>query len=1095
MLKNKHNKYLNLTYEIHKEFLRRNKTICYVAENIKEAQYLKHSLKLLHSENEILLFPEQEILPYDHFSIPEKVIKERFQIINHDPDKPCLLISTVKNLFEIYPQAEYFQSSKNFSIGDNISVNRLVNILESNNYIKRVNVELINEFTIRGGIVDIYSPMYKNPLRIEIFDDKIESIRFFNVDSQLSLKNINSFSISNGSLFSLNPSRIENFVNKWRTYFHDYDERFCELFQKVKNGSIPEGIEVYLPFFFYLTVNFNDLFNINNIYTSKDLNNEIHKYNKFIHQRFEDESFEQRRPLVKPTDLYLETAEVKKIISNSKIIINSETIDIPNSFKDLVDEINSNKFKYKNLLIITSVQAEIPEIKKLFNTSSSVINEINEINPGINIMVGKPIRPFHLKDKDVVVMHKEYVDGIDSYVFENDKNLIKDSKERDFTLFKMNDYVIHDNYGLGIYDGLEIVETSNTKNEYIKIKYANSENLYVPLSNVNKISSYHKKNIDFNIQLDSLSSTKWKLKKEKALKRSIDHAAEILDIESRRQNSLSTSLKIDEQSLQEFNNYFPFEETADQISSFNAIRKDLELIKPMNRVLCGDVGFGKTEVAMRCAYISAYSNKQIIVITPSTILTDQHFNSFTKRFKNFPLSIKKLNRHTTLKNRNEIINEFNNSKIDILITTHIAFNNVINFKNTGLLIIDEEHKFGIKQKNFIKDKQSNVHILYLSATPIPRTMNMVYAGLKDFSFIQTPPSNRVNIKSFLKIQSSQLLKEALSREKSRNGQCFILQNDIAKMDSLKKEINKLLPDYKVAIAHGKQNKKQISKIMSDFQSGNLDGLICTTIVEMGLDIPNANTMIIINAQNFGLAQLHQLRGRVGRSDKQGYCYFLVPTMEIPKISMNRLNSIIKHSKIGEGFLIAQEDLEIRGGGEMLGDRQSGHIANVGMSLYLSMLKNALNSINKSLKDTEIEINFYDSTYINSDYLPSPIERLKIYRQIDTVKNLNELKKIESNLLDRCGKMPCEVINLIENKKIELLIKNSGISSIKSNKINTNFLLNDYVKDDLLNKLIDLAKLKPSYFSLTKENKFIYKLNELKSDVRRIKIKSLLSDIL
>ena len=252
MLKNKHNKYLNLTYEIHQEFLKKNESICFIAEDIKEAQYLKHSLELLHCENEILLFPEQEILPYDHFSIPEKVIKERFQIINHDSDKPYILISTVKNLFEIYPQAEYFQSSKNFSIGDNISVNKLVTILESNNYIKRVNVELINEFTIRGGIVDIFSPIYKNPLRIEIFDDKIESIRFFNVDSQLSIENINSFAISNGSLFSLNPSRIENFINMWRAYFHEYDERFCELFQKVKNGSIPEGIEVYLPFFFDL---------------------------------------------------------------------------------------------------------------------------------------------------------------------------------------------------------------------------------------------------------------------------------------------------------------------------------------------------------------------------------------------------------------------------------------------------------------------------------------------------------------------------------------------------------------------------------------------------------------------------------------------------------------------------------------------------------------------------------------------------------------------------------------------------------------------------------------------------------------------------
>ena len=1095
MLKNKHNKYQNLTYEIHQEFLKKNETICYIARNIKEAQSLKNSLSLFHTENEILLFPEQEILPYDHFSSPEKVIKERFQIINNDLLKPHILITTVKNLFEIYPPKEYFQSSKNFLLGTEISVNQLTNILESNNYIKKINVELINEFTVRGGIIDVYSPLYKNPLRIEIFDDMIESIRFFDIDTQLSIDQIKSFSISNGSLFSLNSSRIENFVDKWRAYFHDYDERYCELFQKVKNGSVPEGLEVYLPFLFDITNNFNNLFSINNFYSSKDLTTEIQKYYKFILQRFDDESIDQKRPLIRPTDLYLKDTEVTKIISNSEIILNSESIDMPQSFNELVSQINSGNFQYKNILILTSIHAEIVEIKKIIKNESNDISDFNDMKSGINIMYGDPFKPFYIKNRDLIVVHKESMDGIDSFVLYENKSLKKDSIARDFSLFKMNDYVIHDNYGLGVYAGLEIVETSDTKNEYIKIQYANSENLYVPLSNVNKISSYHKKSADLKLQLDSLSSTKWKVKKEKALKRSIDHAAEILDIESRRNKSLSHSLRIEEKSLQEFNNEFPFEETPDQISSFNQIRKDMELIKPMNRVLCGDVGFGKTEVAMRCAYICAYSNKQIVVITPSTILTDRHFNSFTKRFKNFPLSIKKLNRHTSLKQRNEIINDFNDHKIDILITTHIAFSNIVDFKNTGLLIIDEEHKFGIKQKNFIKDKQSNIHILYLSATPIPRTMNMVYAGLKDFSFIQTPPSNRINIKSFLKIQTSQLLKEALSREKSRNGQCFILQNDISKMDSLKKEINYLLPDYKIAIAHGKLTKKEITQVMSDFQIGNLDGLICTTIVEMGLDIPNANTMIIVNAQNFGLAQLHQLRGRVGRSDKQGYCYFLVPTMEIPKISMSRLNSIIKHSKIGEGFLIAQEDLEIRGGGEMLGDKQSGHIENIGMSLYLSMLKSALENTDEAINGKEVEVNFYDSTYISAEYLPSPIERLKVYRQIDAVKTLDELKIIERNLVDRCGKMPFEVTNLIENKKIELLVLNSGITSIKSNNINTNFLIDLNVKDDLLNKLINLAKVKSSYYSLTKENKFIYKLNELKSEVRRQKVKSLLSDIL
>jgi transcription-repair coupling factor (superfamily II helicase) len=599
-----------------------------------------------------------------------------------------------------------------------------------------------------------------------------------------------------------------------------------------------------------------------------------------------------------------------------------------------------------------------------------------------------------------------------------------------------------------------------------------------------------------SLELDSLSSKKWSSKKEKASKRAADHAAEILDIESRRLNSLANSLKIDDKVLKDFENDFPYVETPDQSKSFNEIRKDLSLVKPMNRVLCGDVGFGKTEVAMKSAFVAVNSNKQIIVITPSTILSDQHYNSFLERFRNFGVTIAKINRFVSKDKKDQIINDFHLNKVDILIATHIVFNNDINFNNTGLLIIDEEHKFGIKQKNFIKNKQENIHILYLSATPIPKTMNMVFSGLKDFSFLQTSPSNRINIKSFLKINTNQVFKEALIREKSRGGQCFIVQNDIDKIQQTKKEINHMLPNYKLGVAHGRLNKKDIKKVMSDFKSGLLDGLICTTIVEMGLDIPNANTMIIINSQNFGLSQLHQLRGRVGRSNRQAYCYFLIPDMEIPKISRARLDSIIRYSNLGEGFMIAQQDLEIRGGGEMLGEKQSGHINNVGMSLYLSMLKSALQE--PSLKYLELdnmpEVNFNDSAYINSSYLPSPIERLKIYRKINDCASIDALNKISKDLIDRCGVMPVEVTNLIHNKRISLRIYQTGIKSIKSNPTNTNFKLTDKLKDSILNKLLKLIS-NNNIYSINKENKFIYKNNEIDSEVRRKNVNLLLDEIL
>jgi transcription-repair coupling factor (superfamily II helicase) len=498
---------------------------------------------------------------------------------------------------------------------------------------------------------------------------------------------------------------------------------------------------------------------------------------------------------------------------------------------------------------------------------------------------------------------------------------------------------------------------------------------------------------------------------------------------------------------------------------------------------------------MRASFISALSEKQVIVIVPSTVLCEQHFNSFIKRFINYPVNIKKLNRFVSTKEREIVIDEFNEKKIDILISTHVVFNNNINFKNTGLLVIDEEHKFGIKQKNYIKDKQANIHILYLSATPIPRTMNLVYSGLKDFSFLHTAPSNRISIKSFLKLHTSQILKEALSREKNRGGQCFIVQNDISKMASIKKEINNILPNFKVGTAHGKLSKKDINMVMNDFKNGNIDGLICTTIVEMGLDIPNANTMIITNSHNFGLSQLHQLRGRVGRSDKQGYCYFLIPTMDIPNISRNRLDAVIKHSKLGEGFLIAQEDLEIRGGGEMLGDKQSGHVNDVGISLYLSMLKEAIKGTDDIYSNNNLEINFNDSSFIDDNYLPSPIERLKIYSQISQSSSFEELEELNKNLIDRCGKMPPETLNLINNKFIGLRIKDTGIKSIKSNEKSTNIQLESNAKKDIINNMINLASSSPEIYSITKDNKFIFKSNDIKSELRRKNVNLLLDEIL
>ena len=1070
-----------------------DRSLCVIVKDSKEAKLLKNELALY--IDKIKYFPENEILPYDHFSIPENILKERFQIFNALNEEKEIVISTVKSLFELYPTLDLYKSREVFQIQDKISLEDLERILISLNYEKTNKIESLNQYAMRGGIIDIFTPIYKNPLRIEIFDDLIESVRFFDIETQLSIDKIQSFKLTKSSLYGFDEQNLKVFKDNWRSYFQNNDERHCEIFQKLNNNEKAEGSDIYLPLFFNKTSSFIDLFSRYKFYLLENLENEISLYDSYIHQRYEDENIDASRPLINPNDSFVDKDILKSFCSKDKIIkeVNNYTKPKFDDFNSLLNLIDDKKTINQKIILITSIQSEYELLIKKFSPNINEILDIKDANNSINLMLSNIVRPIDLKER--LVCHKEYYENVNiSLSSENSTNSSFINKD---ILFKEGDYVIHENYGLGLYSGLEIVSTNNISNEYMKIIYLSNETLYVPLRSVELISKYHKNDFTSDVVLDSLSSNRWSKNKIKAQQRAYDHAAEILDIESRRQASTASLLRVNDDEFMKFNSLFPFTETPDQLEAIESIRKDMALIKPMNRVLCGDVGFGKTEVAMRSAFISVSSGKQVIILCPSTVLSEQHYESFLERFKSLAVNTKIINRHVTKKDKEDIVANFNRGNVDILIGTHALFTSGINFLNTGLLVVDEEHKFGIKQKDIIKSKQENIHILYLSATPIPRTMNFIFSGLKEFSFLHTPPTNRISIKSFLKVENLQLFKEAISREVSRGGQCFILQNDISKMESLKRDISSILPEITIDIAHGKLNKNDITKVMRDFDTGILDVLICTTIVEMGLDIPNANTILIIDSQNFGLSQLHQLRGRVGRSVKQGYCYFLIPIPDLSKIAKNRLDSIIRLSDLGSGFFIAQEDLEIRGGGEMLGDKQSGHINSVGINLYLSMLKSALNKFknNDEKELIQAEINFYDSSYINDDYLPSPLERLKIYKSLNSASSIYEVDQIKNDLVDRCGALTDEIKNLINDTKLSIIIKNSGIIKINSNPHKSSFLLSAKINKGVFDKILTLVTKEPNIYNINKENKLIFNLDEPCASVRRNKITNLVHEII
>jgi len=928
------------------------------------------------NKDRVVRLYDREILPYDHFSTPDDIIKKRFNEIQNIYDAK-LIISSLKNLFEFYPQRGFYKSLKKFRTNEVISIGEIKEILQSLNYKRVEKVSSLNEYSHRGGIVDINSTRYKNPIRLDFFDNSIESIREFDIKTQRSINEIKSFKLNSGYEIPLDEEVINQFKDKWRDEFPHIDERDSNFFNGVAKNKLPEGYENYISILINNPIDFFTFVDCDSMYVTDT--SDVKNYKQFIADRFKDEN-NGTRELISPEKLFFDPLNIIK---------NENPIKIISKFKT-----HNYKLEYKDLSA----------------------------------------------DKD-----------------KKNTYLIYDNS------LKIDDLVIHEDYGLGIFEGLKTIKTSNKENEYLCIRYKDDELLYVPTFKFDLLSKFHKK-ID-DTSLDSLSNTNWTSKKDKAKARIYDHASEILKIEAERLKALSHPLKVSDSEYSSFINDFQFNDTKDQEIVSRDIRKDLSLIKPMNRLLCGDVGFGKTEIAMRAAFISSLSDKQTIILSPSTVLTDQHFESFTKRFKNFPITIKKISRNTSLKVKETLYSNFKEKKIDILIGTHALFNENLSFNNVGLLVVDEEHRFGAKQKNLIKNKQLSTHILYMSATPIPKTMNMAFSGLKDFSFLSTPPPKRLSIKTFLEVSNNTIIKESLTREFNRNGCSFVIENDIQKMEKIKNNLQTLVPNQRIDIVHASLNKKIIDKRLNDFRQRKINILICTTIVEMGLDIPQANTIIINNAQNFGLSQLHQLRGRIGRSSKQGYCYVLIPSSDINNKSKSRLQSFVNNSHLGAGFNIAHEDLEIRGAGEMLGVKQSGHIDTIGMSLYMSMLKTALNNDQIEVSPS-CEIKVAVTSLIPEYYLPSPVERLKIYKKLSGADS-RTLREIKDDLLDRCGKYPIELENLFKITEISIQAKYLEITKIVQSSKYLKFKFSKTLKDKTLSKIL----------SITSENSEMYEIKK------------------
>ena len=941
----------------------------------------------------VSLFPHTETLPYDFFS-PSKHIKNlRMQALSGLlADKTNILIISIQALMSPCPDKAHLLPFELLETNKNIDRKNLISGLQNSGYERKDIVKEVGEFALRGSIIDIYATGYDEPIRIEINESKIESLRTFDPTSQITTQKINSFSAIPPYEYALNQKGINLFKKNWRNCFDTYEED-SDVFKSIAKGKAEEGSEIYLPLFFLgktSVINYLDKFDT--VLLDKNVLKEIKDYELLINERYEEYRYDITRPLLKPSELFLTKNEFKSFLKDR------EVTNI--TFKD-------------------------------FNSKKITKAKIKSIQP---------------------------------------------TKEYNHQIPEIDDRVVHLFHGIGIFKGLKNIKTKSTSNECLEIEYRNNSKVFVPIDSMHLVSKYFGPE---EINIDELGSKKWERKKTLAIKKTFDTAAELLKTQAKRNLRKGKKYQIPKNEYFEFCREFQFIETQDQKNTILEIEKDLQDSIPMDRLVCGEVGFGKTEVAMRASFISAFNNSQTCILVPTTVLAQQHYESFLKRFSNSPINIQKLSRDITVRKRKEILSHLKDGHIDIIIGTHALLQGSIEFQRLGLLIIDEEHRFGVRQKEKIKKLKEDVNILYLSATPIPRSLNFALAELKDLSIIATAPENRLSVRTFIYPFNEHLIKESIQRELLRNGQVYYLCNDLRLIQDRKTRIEDLFPSHNVDFIHGKLKGSEIEEKMLLFQNGQINILVCSTIIESGLDIANANTLIVEEADRLGLSQLHQLRGRVGRGKKQAYAYFLKSNRILKrKKADKRLKALKDSDSLSAGFLLSLKDLEARGAGEILGENQSGIMESIGIDLYLRLVNRATNQIQKGeiesfILEKDIEVNLNTSTYIPEDYLPDINQRLIMYNKISSAISLEELKDIQIEMINRFGLFPKELKALFFESELTLIAteKNVNEIKIKKNIIEINFL--DSTKDKVFKKGVDFKdNIKKIYEGLNLDKKIV-----------------------
>ncbi|MGH1539266.1 MAG: transcription-repair coupling factor [Arenicella sp.] len=1114
-----------------------NKALLIVCSEAQHMHRLERELRFFGNEQHTFYhFSDWECLAYDKFSPHKDIISERLLTLYSLPQlKSGIVLTTASALMQRLAPIEYVQGNAiNLSVGDQLNIEVFTKQLINAGYYSVEQVMSPGEYAVRGGIVDVFPSGMVTPFRLDLFDTEIENIKLFDPETQRSQETINTIRLLPAKEFPLDQGGIDLFRQQFREQF-DGDPQKSVIYPQVTRGLAPAGSEYYLPLFFKHTHTlFDYLPDDITLVLADGVSEKLDALQLENQQRYEDAVLDPEWPALPPAQLFIQANEIRQKVKayatvnllglnlkGEKELITFNCVE-PTKFniqptqeapyQSFIDYLQRSD---NNILLATESAGRREAMLDLLNTHHihpKIIDSWNEFaNSQIKLAIAIADLDHGLKlpnqSLEIITESQLYGERVLQRRRRSEKNRDPDTIIRSLAELKVGDPIVHEDHGIGRYAGMETHKVGDIDNELLVIEYQGGDKLFIPVLSLETISRFIGGDPE-TAPLHKLGTDTWSKAKQKAQEKAYDVAAELLEVQALRMARKGYAFTPPDHGYSAFSAGFQFEETPDQLNVIDDVINDMTSDKPMDRLVCGDVGFGKTEIAMRACYMGIADQKQVVLLVPTTLLAQQHYQTLCDRFADWPVKIELLSRFRTTKQNDDAIAGLQSGHVDIVVGTHRLLQNDIEFKQLGLMIIDEEHRFGVRQKERLKQLRSQVDILTLTATPIPRTLNIALSGMRDISVIATPPKARLAVKTFVRQWNDTIIKEACLREIRRGGQVYFLHNEVQTIEKMREQLQELIPEAQIEFAHGQMRERQLETIMRDFYHQRFNILLCTTIVESGIDIPSANTIIINKADRFGLAQLHQLRGRVGRSHHQAYAYMLTPNKSaLTHDAHKRLNAIASLDDLGAGFALASQDLEIRGAGELLGESQSGLMDQVGYSLFSQFLDQAMTAlkrdrdsnspdigINASIAaNLHTEINLHIPARFPDDYIPDVNLRLTMYKRISNADSADQLYEMQVETIDRFGLLPDAVKNLFTIAKLKLSLNPLGIENIEVGPKGGRVQLTDNPNINIGN-LMQLMARRPSEFSMKGSNSFTVRRDMATAEERFTLVEQLIKEL-